>query len=222
MTVSILIPTYNRSRYIKQCLDSVLNQTYANIRVCIYDDGSTDDTVEKIRSIRDSRITLHTSKINNGVVHARNWLLDMVDTDYAMWQDSDDVSNCSRVEVMLRQMQSRQAPIVYSEWDKFYTAAPNISEHPRHNASADICFASAIFNINIVPKFREIDRHPTPTTLGGEDVVWRNEIDKDYGTPYIYPYVLYYVRRHDARISVWRKNPNKNIDWHNRMSNRIK
>ena len=69
--VSICIPAYNSGRFIVRTINSILNQNYANIELVIVDDCSSDDTVEKVRSIKDDRIRLIINEQNLGM--SRNW-----------------------------------------------------------------------------------------------------------------------------------------------------
>lgn len=69
--VSVCIPAYNNAAYIKETIDSVLNQTYQNIELIICDDKSKDDTVAVIESIGDSRIKLYKNEQNLGM--SGNW-----------------------------------------------------------------------------------------------------------------------------------------------------
>jgi len=70
--VSIVLPTYNGAKYIRQSIDSCLNQTYKNIELIIVNDGSTDGTPEIIRSYEDGRIKYLTHEKNKGLPHALN------------------------------------------------------------------------------------------------------------------------------------------------------
>ena len=69
--VSVCVPTYNGAQFIKQTLESILGQTYEHLEVIIQDDGSTDNTMEIVRSFADPRITVRTSSENLG--GASNW-----------------------------------------------------------------------------------------------------------------------------------------------------
>lgn len=69
--VSVCIPAYNSSRYIAGTIESVLNQTYRNIEVVVVDDCSKDNTVEIIKSIKDSRVRLICNEKNLGMTG--NW-----------------------------------------------------------------------------------------------------------------------------------------------------
>ncbi len=69
--VSVCIPAYNNAAYIKETIDSILNQTYRNLELIICDDKSKDNTVEVIESIKDDRIRLYKNEKNLGM--SGNW-----------------------------------------------------------------------------------------------------------------------------------------------------
>ncbi len=87
--VSVIIPVYNRQETIARALDSVLEQTYENMEVIIVDDGSSDDTMEILKSYSDSRIRI-LSQNHKGACAARNRGIDEAKGKYIAFQDSDD------------------------------------------------------------------------------------------------------------------------------------
>lgn len=90
--ISVLIPMYNRELFIEKSLNSILNQTFTNLDIIIYDDGSHDNSVNIVRKmmVNDRRIRLIEGGINKGVGYARNRLLEVCNTKYAIFHDSDD------------------------------------------------------------------------------------------------------------------------------------
>lgn len=92
MTFSILIPCYNIEPYLEKCLESVIQQTYKDWEIILVDDGSTDGTVDIIKSYvtRDNRIKAFFQIENQGVAAARNLLLKKAAGDYIIFLDGDD------------------------------------------------------------------------------------------------------------------------------------
>lgn len=88
--LTICMPVYNGEKYLDESIGSVLNQTYSNFKFLIYDDGSTDGSVEKVKSFNDNRIKLIEGKENHGGIYARTELIKAIDTKYCMWIDQDD------------------------------------------------------------------------------------------------------------------------------------
>ena len=86
MKFTIIVPAYNSSLYIDRCINSIINQTYKNIEVIVINDGSIDDTLEKIKKYNVKIINLK----NSGVSVARNKGLDIATGDYITFIDSDD------------------------------------------------------------------------------------------------------------------------------------
>ena len=70
--VSVIIPVYNNAKYIKECIDSVISQTYKNLEIIIVDDHSADDSLAIISSFSDKRIRVITHKKNKGAAPTRN------------------------------------------------------------------------------------------------------------------------------------------------------
>lgn len=89
--ISIIIPVYNTEKYLDQCIQSVLAQTYTNWELLLIDDGSTDSSgvICDKYAAEDSRINV-VHKPNTGVSDSKNMALDMVQGEYIMFLDSDD------------------------------------------------------------------------------------------------------------------------------------
>ena len=100
--ISIIVPVYNSEKYIKECLDSIVDQTYSNLEIIIINDGSIDKSLEIIKSYKDKRIIL-ISKENGGVSSARNEGLKQATGDYVIFVDSDDYfTNNNAIESVVR------------------------------------------------------------------------------------------------------------------------
>ncbi len=72
VTVSVIIPTYNRAEKLKLAVKSVLNQTYQDFELIIVDDGSDDNTKEIVKSFKNSKIRYYKNRTNKGPGAARN------------------------------------------------------------------------------------------------------------------------------------------------------
>lgn len=90
--ITVLMPTYNCELYIKEAIDSILNQTYPNFEFLILDDASTDGTVSIIKSFDDSRIKLIEKPLNTGLSISLNLGLKLAKGKYIARMDGDDVS----------------------------------------------------------------------------------------------------------------------------------
>lgn len=113
MTVSVVIPVYNASRYLRECVDSVLAQTYADIDVVLVDDGSTDESgaICDGYAAADCRVrSLHFG--NGGLSVARNRGVEAARGQYVTFVDADDMLHPRCVEVMVDVQEQTGAGIV--------------------------------------------------------------------------------------------------------------
>ena len=118
--VSIIIPVYNGERYLREAIDSVLNQIYKNIEVIIVNDGSKDKSEEIIKSYKDSRIR-YFRKENGGVASALNLGIQKMEGDYFSWLSHDDVYFIDKIEKQISALSKleenkRNKTILYSNW----------------------------------------------------------------------------------------------------------
>lgn len=101
MDVDILLATYNGEKYLNAQIDSILNQTYTRFNLLIRDDGSTDKTVDIIKSYQDPRIKFLENNKNGGVVRNFSSLLQASFAPYVLFSDQDDVWKEDKLEKML-------------------------------------------------------------------------------------------------------------------------
>lgn len=121
--ISIVIPVYNCPiKYLKECLDSILNQTYQNFEICLCDDASTDPEVEKTLKEyekKDERIKVVYSKVNGHISKATNNAIAVATGDFIAFMDNDDLlSPFAFNEVIKVLNEDKTADLIYSDEDK--------------------------------------------------------------------------------------------------------
>lgn len=119
--VSVIIPVYNVEKYLRECLDSVVNQTYKNLQIIVVDDGSTDSSGKICDEYadKDNRITVIHQE-NAGAANAKNTGLDNVNGDYIAFIDSDDYVALDWIQVMVATLEEYSADIVECGLKKLY------------------------------------------------------------------------------------------------------
>ena len=103
MKVSVIIPVYNCEATIDRCVRSLLSQTYSDFEILIVDDGSRDNTAEKVKALMTETDKVRfISAEHGGVSHARNEGLKNISGDYVMFADADDFLEKNCIERMVR------------------------------------------------------------------------------------------------------------------------
>ena len=118
--VSVIVPVYNTSKYLRQCLDSIQSQTLKEIEIICVDDGSTDNSLEILleKESEDSRITVLQQK-NKGGGAARNLGLSVAKGDYLLFLDSDDFFEEIFIEKMYTTAVETSADMVVCQYKEY-------------------------------------------------------------------------------------------------------
>lgn len=116
-SVSIIVPVYNAEKTIERCINSVLNQTYADFELILLDDGSTDDSGQICDAFagKDARIRVQ-HKENTGVSDTRNQGIAMAKGEYLQFLDSDDYITPSATEVFMRTVVGQDCDMVIADF----------------------------------------------------------------------------------------------------------
>ena len=132
--IDILLATYNGEKYLKCQLDSILNQTYKNIRILINDDASTDGTANILKEYeqKDARIHVHYNEKNLGYIKNFENLLKRVESKYFMLSDQDDYWMPEKVENSLNKIIKEKADLVFTDLEavdvNLQTITPSVVE----------------------------------------------------------------------------------------------
>ncbi|MBQ9730331.1 MAG: glycosyltransferase [Clostridia bacterium] len=119
--ISVIVPVYNVEKYLSECVDSILRQTYQNLEVILVDDGSTDNSgaICDEYAKKDSRIKVF-HKENGGLSSARNYGLDRMHGDYVAFVDSDDYIADTMYEELIKKCLEYGADITACGFTRFY------------------------------------------------------------------------------------------------------
>ena len=111
--VSVIVPMFNAERFIKTCIDSILNQTLRDFEIIIVDDCSDDKSREIVEEYRDSRIKLYRNITNLGDAGTRNAGLAIASGKYVYFMDDDDAILPNTLEVMYQAAEEYQSEIIH-------------------------------------------------------------------------------------------------------------
>lgn len=114
--VSIIMPSYNTGKYIKQSIESVIAQTYENWELIIVDDCSTDDTEKVISQFYDDRIKFFKNEKNSGAAVSRNKALREAQGKWIAFLDSDDLWVPEKLMKQIRFMESNNYCFTYTNY----------------------------------------------------------------------------------------------------------
>ena len=114
--IDILLATYNGETYLKEQLDSILNQTYSNFRILISDDNSEDSTKNIIEEYakKDNRIKFFFQERNLGVIANFEFLLKKVEAEFYMFSDQDDIWKANKIEFSMKKILEENCDLVYT------------------------------------------------------------------------------------------------------------
>lgn len=131
--VSVIMPVYNAAPFLRECIDSILSQSFADFELLIVDDGSTDDSCAIVESYTDPRIRLIRSK--HDYIGSLNRLIDEARGKYLARMDADDVMLPDRLRVQFDYMEEHPEVDVWagalaSYEDESYCWEPIVTDRP--------------------------------------------------------------------------------------------
>ncbi len=163
--VSVILPAFNGARFLKEAVDSIVNQTFKDWELIVVDDGSTDNTVEIMGSYRDARIRLLKNEGNKGLVFSLNRAIGASTGRYIARMDADDISQPERLEKQVTFLDAHPEIAVYDVRQQFIDDAGK----PTGSFNSDITGSENIYQ-----------KMPWFNCMGHPSVMMRAEVAKKY------------------------------------------
>ena len=210
--VSIIIPCFNQGKYIKEAIESALNQTYKNIEIVCVNDGSSDNSSEIIKEMVDKykNIIFFDLEENQGVINARNMAIDASCGEYILPLDADDKIEPTYIEKAVEILDNKpEIGIVYCRARKF-GKKNKIWNLPDFNLD-NFLYENCIFNCALFRKsdFYRAGKYKENMKDGCEDWdLWLSFVELGL-KPYRINEVLFNYRQHDnSRTKIASKDKN--------------
>lgn len=116
--VTVIVPTYNCEKYIKETIESILKQTYSNFEILVIDDCSTDSTLDVINSLNDKRITVLVNEKQSGAAFSRNRGISNARGKYIAFLDGDDIWRKTKLEDQVSFMETNGYSFSCTNYDE--------------------------------------------------------------------------------------------------------
>lgn len=131
--VSVIIPVYNTEKYLKECLDSIVNQTLENIEIICINDGSTDNSIDILREYanKDNRFTIISQK-NQGLSATRNNGIKVARGSYIYFMDSDDKLELYSLDLLFNEAVTNDLDVIYFDGSPFYESIELEKKYPQY------------------------------------------------------------------------------------------
>ncbi|GBR74966.1 glycosyl transferase GTA-type super family [Candidatus Termititenax aidoneus] len=210
--LSVIVPVYNQSKYLPECLDSLLEQTYKKLEIIIVDDGSTDNSAEVAERYarRDSRFKLVRHQANQGLSQARNTGLSRAIGQYVHFLDGDDyLYTAEAYEKMLGAALRENADIlsgnIYSESYDCFVGADLEGWVKSKEGKARLIKTSAPMCWRYLYKKAFLDKYnlrfDPEVPIGAEDFLFMVQAAYHSEGIYVVPLLFYFWRQNEDSIT---------------------
>lgn len=168
--LTILIPTYNCARFLKECIDSICVQNFNDYELLIIDDGSTDHTDVVVKGIEDERIVYIKNDRNLGVVATLNKGLEIAKGEFIARMDADDVIVGNRLETQIDFLENNPQYGMVGSWYKIMNENGNVISEVKSNVDESF--------LSLALKFANHFAHPA--VMMRTDIAKRLRYDKKF------------------------------------------
>lgn len=212
--ITVILPVYNTEKYIKEAVQSILDQTFTDFDVLIINDASTDNTLNILNEFSDSRIHIINNETNLKVVKTLNKGLDLAKGEFIARMDADDIAHPKRFEKQISFFEAHPNVEFCGTWVQNYGAEDSImrAAYTHDSIKARMLFLNPIFHPSVMFKKKSFDRHNLrfdESFTNAEDFgMWAKAIDLVRFANV--PEVLLKYRIHAENVSVL-KSSNKTV-----------
>ena len=155
------MPVYNSELYIKEAIDSILNQTFSDFEFIIIDDCSTDNTVSIVKEFSDKRICLIEKEKNSGLINSLNFGISIAKGEYIARMDGDDICLPERFAKQVAFLDKNSAIILCGTAYKTFGAIEKEIKHPskHEEISVGLCLSSTFGHPTIMGRKQIFEKH---------------------------------------------------------------
>jgi glycosyltransferase involved in cell wall biosynthesis len=136
--ISVILCTYNAVNFVKEAIDSILNQSLDDFELIIVDDGSSDGTKDIIQKYSDYRIRYFPMKVNSGLIFSRNFAISKSNGDYIALMDHDDISEPNRLEAQIEHIKLTNSDVCSSFHYELNNSTKIIKKRKSYTRNSDI------------------------------------------------------------------------------------
>ncbi len=221
-TIDIIIPNFNKAKYLSQCLNSIIDQTYKNWKVYLIDDNSNDNSKEILSKYRNiENIKIFNFKENKGPAYCRNFGIQKSNSKLIAFMDSDDFWPKDKLEKQISKMLSINCNFTYTDYCFFYN--DDINKKKMTNLSLKYNYDSFLKHSSMSTSSiiirREILNNIFFQKVNHEDYLFKCDLLKKGEVAYKIEetFVFYRINKNNRSsnkiknvISLWQINKNKN------------
>lgn len=200
--VSIIMPAHNAEKYIRQSIQSVINQSYQNWELIITDDASTDQTLEAIESFNEDRIHILKLTQNVGAAIARNTSIERAKGDFMAFLDSDDLWHKDKLAKQIAFMQNNKISFSSTEYGNIDENGQLLNITQNHDQlDYDGILKYCPGNSTVIYNTKQLGKFYIPNIRKRNDFVMWLQVIKSAKKLYGLPEVLTYYRVRQDSLS---------------------
>ena len=210
--ISVIVPIYNVEKYLKDCIESIINQTYSNIEIILVNDGSTDSSLEICEEYlnKNDKIVI-VNKKNGGLSDARNAGLEKATGKYIMFVDADDYIAPNSCEILYNAIKDTDYEFVTANFaftnnegipwkkpmfsDKFQNTSLSIEEYKKSFYLVN----STVWNKIFKKEFIDKNKLKFEVGLLAEDAVFTTKAFIKSKRTYYVKDIVYYYRQRESK-----------------------